>query len=163
MKRYRINWTRLIITTLVLVCTGLTIYNLYTLHSLKAVINDLSIETTETEQVLDEVEKVSVTEEKEPLNDIASTFTITHYCACEKCCGKYADGITATGTQATANRTIAVDPKVIPLGSEVLIDGQVYIAEDVGGAIKGNRIDIYVNDHQEAINRGKIQREVIVN
>ena len=67
MKRYRINWTRLIITTLVLVCVGLTIYNLYTLHSLKAVINDLSIETTETEQVLDEVEKVSVTEEKEPL------------------------------------------------------------------------------------------------
>lgn len=68
MKRYRINWTRLIITTLVLVCTGLTIYNLYSLHKVKAEINDLSIETTETEQVLDEVEKVSVIEEKEPLS-----------------------------------------------------------------------------------------------
>ena len=124
------------------------------------VIADLSEETEKDNQVIDEVEKVSVTEGKGPLSNIASTFTITHYCACEKCCGKYADGITATGTQATANRTIAVDPKVIPLGSEVLIDGQVYIAEDVGGAIKGNRIDIFVSSHEEAIDRGRVERNV---
>lgn len=61
---------------------------------------------------------------------------------------------------ATEGRTIAVDPEVIPLGSEVLIDGQVYIAEDVGGAIKGQKIDIYCNSHQTAINLGKFEREV---
>ena len=86
-------------------------------------------------------------------------FSITHYCSCEKCCNK-SDGITATGTVATEGRTIAVDPEVIPLGSEVLIDGVTYIAEDIGGSIKGNRIDIFVSSHSEAINRGKITREV---
>lgn len=86
-------------------------------------------------------------------------FTITHYCPCAKCCGK-SDGITATGTRATEGETIAVDPNVIPLGSTVYIGGQVYVAEDVGGAIKGNKLDIYVVDHDTAIQRGKIKREV---
>lgn len=80
-------------------------------------------------------------------------FTITHYCACEQCCGK-TDGITASGTQAEAGRTIAVDPDVIPLGTEVLIDGITYVAEDIGGAIQGNRIDIYCNTHAEALEGG---------
>jgi len=88
-------------------------------------------------------------------------YEITHYCKCTRCCGKN-DGITATGTQATAGRTIAVDPKVIPLGTEVIIDGQSYIAEDTGGAIKGNKIDIFCDSHEEAINRGRITREVWV-
>ncbi|MDF2656370.1 MAG: hypothetical protein K0R19_2844 [Bacillota bacterium] len=90
------------------------------------------------------------------------TFTVTHYCSCAICCGK-SDGITATGTMATEGRTVAVDPEVIPLGSEILIDGQAYIAEDVGGAVKGRKVDIYVSSHQEAIQRGKIEREVQIN
>ena len=100
--------------------------------------------------------------EIEPLEQISlGEFTITHYCACSRCCGK-SDGVTATGTQATAGRTIAVDPKVIPLGTEVIIDGQSYIAEDTGRAIKGNKIDIFCESHEEAINRGRITREVFV-
>ena len=100
--------------------------------------------------------------EIEPLEQISlGEFTITHYCACSRCCGK-SDGVTATGTQATAGRTIAVDPEVIPLGTEVIIDGQSYIAEDTGGAIKGNKIDIFCESHEEAINRGRITREVFV-
>ena len=87
-------------------------------------------------------------------------FTITHYCACSVCCGKWADGITASGKTATAGRTIATDPKVIPLGSKVVINGWEYVAEDTGGAIKGNRIDIYVDDHKEALNLGKYKAEV---
>lgn len=55
---------------------------------------------------------------------------------------------TSTGAIATEERTIAVDPSVIPYGTEVLIDGYVYIAEDCGGAVKGNVIDIYVEDEQ---------------
>ena len=100
--------------------------------------------------------------EIEPLEQISlGEFAITHYCACSRCCGK-SDGVTATGTQATAGRTIAVDPKVIPLGTEVIIDGQSYIAEDTGEAIKGNKIDIFCESHEEAINRGRITREVFV-
>ncbi len=61
---------------------------------------------------------------------------------------------TATGTVPLAGRTVAVDPKVIPYGSEVIINGHTYIAEDCGGAIKGNRIDILFDTHQEAIEFG---------
>lgn len=76
------------------------------------------------------------------------------YCPCTACCGKYASGITATGTKAAEGRTIAVDPKVIPLGSKVVINGHEYIAEDTGGGIKGNKLDIFFNSHREALNFG---------
>lgn len=83
------------------------------------------------------------------------TFKLTAYCPCSKCCGKWANGITATGTTAKANHTIAVDPRVIPYGSVVCIEGYgTYVAEDCGGAIKGNRIDIFYNTHSEALNSG---------
>ena len=55
---------------------------------------------------------------------------------------------TSTGAVATEGRTIAVDPSVIPYGTEVLIDGHVYVAEDCGGAVKGNVIDIFVEDER---------------
>ncbi len=58
------------------------------------------------------------------------------------------------------NRTIAVDPTVIPYGSKVVINGQVYVAEDCGGAIKKNRIDIYVGSHAEAETKGVYETEV---
>ena len=59
-------------------------------------------------------------------------------------------------------RTIAVDPEVIPLGSEVMIDGKVYIAEDTGGAIKGNKIDLFVGTEADAIQYGVQTHEVFV-
>lgn len=80
-------------------------------------------------------------------------FVITHYCACEKCTID-GDGITATGTKAASGRTIAVDPEVIPYGTTVIIDGKTYIAEDCGGAIKGRRIDIFMDSHEEALKAG---------
>lgn len=51
-------------------------------------------------------------------------------------------------------QTIGVDPKVIPYGTKVVINGHTYIAEDTG-AIKGNKIDIFFNTHEEAIRFGK--------
>ena len=54
-----------------------------------------------------------------------------------------------------AGRTIAVDPKIIPLGSEVKVGDKVYVAEDTGGAIKGKRIDLFVGSHSEAMKFGK--------
>lgn len=63
---------------------------------------------------------------------------------------------TATGTTPKEGRTIAVDPRVIPLGSTVYIEGYgYYIAEDTGGAIKGNRIDIFLMDYNKAIRLGR--------
>lgn len=86
-------------------------------------------------------------------------FDITYYCSCEKCCLK-TDGITATGTKAKEGRTIAVDPDIIPLGSEVIINGHKYKAEDVGGAIQEKRIDIFVETHQRALELGIDKAEV---
>ena len=81
-------------------------------------------------------------------------FTATAYCACVACCSKD-DGITATGTLATEGRTIAVDPDIIPYGSRVLLiwpDGtrHTYTAEDCGGSINGNRLDVYFDSHEDA-------------
>lgn len=61
--------------------------------------------------------------------------TITAYCPCEECCGRWADGVTATGLPAGPG-VVAVDPEVIPLGSTVIIDGQRYLAADTG--VTGN-------------------------
>ena len=73
-------------------------------------------------------------------------FKITYYCPCELCNGSNA-GQSATGAPLIQGRTIAVDPNVIPYGTQVIIGGHVFTAEDCGGAIKGNRIDIFVNEH----------------
>ena len=63
---------------------------------------------------------------------------------------------TSTGTIPKEGRTIAVDPKVIPYGSIVYIqDYGYFIAEDCGGHIKGNRIDIFTSSYQNAIQNGR--------
>ena len=71
--------------------------------------------------------------------------------------------ITATGTAARAGRTVAVDPRVIALGSRIYIEGLgERIAEDVGGAVKGNHIDVYVHSVDHAIQFGVQRRTVTV-
>lgn len=80
-------------------------------------------------------------------------FTATGYSANDPVQGT--DSITATGKELCEG-IIAVDPKVIPLGSEVQIKGLgTFIAEDTGGKIKGNRVDIYFNSKKEARDFGK--------
>ena len=66
------------------------------------------------------------------------------------------DTITSTGTVPKWG-TIAVDPSVIPYGTKVYIPmfDKVFIAEDCGGAIKGNKIDIFMNSKQESLNFGR--------
>ena len=83
------------------------------------------------------------------------------YCACKICCGPYARGITSTGTKVKVG-SVAVDPKVIPYGTKMFIvstDGSVVygyaVAEDCGGAIKSDRIDLYHNTHGEALIFGR--------
>ena len=79
---------------------------------------------------------------------------ISYYCNCEQCCGIWAGGLTSSGTVPTEGRTIAMD-KRFPFGTEVEINGKVYIVEDRGGAIKGNKIDVFVDSHAEALKRGR--------
>lgn len=83
---------------------------------------------------------------------------VSHYDCCVECCGK-TDGITASGRKATPGVTVAVDPSIIPLGSDVLVDygdGELhyYRADDVGGAIKGKKLDLCVSSHEEALALG---------
>ncbi|MEK3952203.1 LysM peptidoglycan-binding and 3D domain-containing protein [Psychrobacillus sp. FSL K6-1464] len=83
------------------------------------------------------------------------TMTATAYTA--SCAG--CSGITATGINLKANpnqKVISVDPTVIPLGSKVWVEGYgEAIAGDTGGAIKGNKIDIFIPTKQEALNWGR--------
>lgn len=76
-------------------------------------------------------------------------YKVTAYCSCAKCCGK-TTGITASGTRATAGRTIAA-PARFAFGTKLSLNGKVYTVEDRGGAISGNRIDLYVSSHAEAL------------
>lgn len=85
--------------------------------------------------------------------------TVTFYCT-EKythICGE-GHGITYSGVPVTAGWTCAVDPSVIPLGSEVMVDYgdhvEFYKAQDTGGAIKGNHIDLAVESHELAVQLG---------
>ena len=95
-------------------------------------------------------------------------FKLTAYCSCAKCCGKWAynrpDGIIygAIGEELKEGYSIAVDPNVIPYRTKVIIDGKTYKAQDCGGAIKGNRIDVYMNDHNDALEFGVQYAEVFV-
>lgn len=92
-------------------------------------------------------------------------FALTAYCPCEKCCGEYGvnrpidengDLIVygAYGQKLEAGVSIATDPDVIGFNQEVYIDGAVYKAHDTGGNINRNQIDIYMTDHDEAVEFG---------
>ena len=76
-------------------------------------------------------------------------YKVTAYCSCAKCCG-WSTGITASGARATANHTIAA-PSTFSFGTKVVINGITYTVEDRGGAIQGNRIDVYMDSHSAAL------------
>lgn len=120
-------------------------------------------ETPEVETVIEpEIEYISLGE-----------YRITAYCACKKCCGKWADSrplddngnpivYGASGKVLIPGYSIAVDPDVIPYGTKVYIDGREYIAHDTGGAIDGNRIDFYMGSHEDALEWGVQYREIFI-
>jgi 3D (Asp-Asp-Asp) domain-containing protein len=109
-----------------------------------------------------EVKSSAVTKKEEKPEGRTLTVIATAYTAdCEGC-----SGITYTGINLNKDRhakVIAVDPNVIPLGSKVYVEGYGYaIAGDIGGAIKGNRIDIHVPTTQEAFNWGVKEVKVTI-
>ena len=90
--------------------------------------------------------------EESPIQQEYYVFEATAYTLYE-CNGS---GYTSTMTKPVQGRTIAVDPSVIPYGSNITINGvSGFVAEDCGGLIKGNKIDIFMNNYDDAINFGK--------
>ena len=88
-------------------------------------------------------------------------YKLTSYCACEKCCGYWAtirpldeDGepivYTASGAVARQGVTVAADTSILPFGTVILIGGEEFTVQDVGGGVNGKHIDIYFEDHQAA-------------
>lgn len=96
---------------------------------------------------------IVIVEEKKPDRVLVSLgeYRISAYCPCEKCCLK-SDGITASGAQATAGRTAAMNG--VPFGTKIVIDGHEYTVEDRGGGLGSKIIDIYFDTHDEALNSG---------
>lgn len=84
-----------------------------------------------------------------PKETYLGQFKLTAYCGCSTCNGKWA-GIDCFGNPLEPG-VIAVDPKVIPLGSKVRIGDAIYTARDTGGKwVKGEHVDIYMNTHHAA-------------
>ena len=133
-----------------------------------------TIKSVEETAIVEPVEVDTVTEtptEPEPVS--IGEFRLTAYCSCSKCCGKWAKDrpvdsagnelvYGASGELLIADYSIAVDPTLIPYGTVLLINGKEYKAMDCGGAIKDKRIDVYFNDHDEALEFGVQYAEVFI-
>lgn len=123
---------------------------------------EMPVEYQEPEAAETDPDTLQTNEENNQSLKSLGIFKLTFYCPCPKCCGKWAGGATASGKYPETGRTIAVDPSVIPLGSNVVINGHTYIAEDTGSGIEGNRIDVFMDSHQAALDRGVEYAEVFL-
>ena len=149
-----------IIFVVINICAIVHINNITTKEIKSVIMTEVKASEIETETILVSSEFI----EKEPELTSLGSFTVTAYCCCKTCCGKEAThpayGITASGTKATEGRTIAVDPNIVSLGTTVYLNGIPYVAEDTGSAIKGKKIDLFINDHQRAKEFGVQEMEV---
>lgn len=107
-------------------------------------------------------ESTTPAQEPEPAEPVWTEYEATAYCSCEKCCGVWAKDrpgeivYTASGAVAQEGVTIAADWDILPPGTVVFIDGLgERTVQDRGGAIKGNAVDVYFEDHNEALIFGR--------
>lgn len=135
-------------------------------------------ELTEPTKPTDATESTDVTESTEIATSPSSPvslgkFKLTAYCPCSECCGKWANNrpvddngnvivYGSIGEILVAGVSIAVDPDVIQYGTEVVINGHTYKAQDCGNGIEGNDIDIYMLDHDDALEFGVQYAEVFL-
>lgn len=128
---------------------------------------EVKVATTSIPQEVVEEPKVEVTainvpEEPEIQQISLGTYKLTAYCACSRCCGK-TNGITASGAKAVQGVTVAADTRILPFGTKIYIDGYgERTVQDTGGAIKGNRIDVFFDSHQEALQFGVQYKEIFM-
>lgn len=142
----------------------------------KPVVKSEKVETVDLEEDTVVIEKSQVFDcarvcnEQEKSEDITYIqFKVTAYCSCEKCCGVWAinrpEGKVygAAGKELVAGYSVAVDRELYEFGTKFVDkDGNEYKAADVGGAVKGNHLDLYMSDHQEALNWGVKTLELAV-
>jgi len=83
---------------------------------------------------------------------------VTAYCACRRCCGKFADGITASGHKIRRGDAFSAADKRYSFGTEMVVagynNGKPIKVLDRGGAIRGNRLDVFFNSHRKAMQWG---------
>lgn len=154
----------------------LTAESIRSLDSENEFINQLSnkwVEFEELEQSLvsdniifqkkvDKINKLAKLIKPAEASEVIATQTGDKVYLGEFTCVAYSgDDITSTGVKPVVGRTIAVDPKVIPYGSKVYIEGiGTRIAKDCGGGIKGRMIDIYMSNNNECIQHGRRKLKV---
>jgi 3D (Asp-Asp-Asp) domain-containing protein len=113
---------------------------------------------TEVTQPAKSLETVDL-QPKEAVDNVITVEATAYTASCEGC-----SGVTSTGIDLQANpdaKVISVDPSVIPLGSKVHVEGYGYAtAADTGGAIQGNKIDVFIPDYTDAVQWGKKQVKV---
>ena len=117
-----------------------------------AIIEETNEETIpETDEVMPE-DELSAGESTEVSKKYLGKFELSFYSK-----EQFPNSPTSTGVMPEVGRTVAVDPKVIPYGTSIEIDGfGVRVAEDTGGAIKGKKLDIFVEKTSEAFQLGRI-------
>ena len=116
---------------------------------------DANEENHETvEEQVESAEKAEETTTDEVQGETFAVESTAYTAGCSGC-----SGITATGINLNNDpyaKVIAVDPNVIPLGTQVYVEGYGYaVAGDTGGAIKGNKIDVHLPTKEEAYNWGR--------
>ncbi|PEC51092.1 peptidoglycan-binding protein [Bacillus sp. AFS077874] len=125
-----------------------------------------SVPTTKESAPVTKESVPAAKESESKTNDSAGLKVLTMEASAYTASCKGCTGITATGINLKENpntKVISVDPSVIPLGSKVNVEGYgVAIAGDTGGAIKGNRIDVFIPNKQDAINFGRKQVKVTI-
>lgn len=144
---------------------GITIAVILVIATIPAGGNEVTEEISTTEKATEVIAEIATTTEQEETTETElkslGVYRLTAYCSCEICCNEYAEnrpidkeGNTivygAAGEILTVGCSVAVDPSVIPYGTHLIIDGKKYIAQDTGSKIKGNSIDVYFNNHEEA-------------
>jgi len=85
-------------------------------------------------------------------------FTTTGYCNCSSCSGGFS--LTYSGTVPKSKHTISADLNLFPIGTRLVVGGVVYTVEDMGSGVNGYLLDIYYDDHAQAIAHGKKTEEV---
>lgn len=159
--RYFKLYRRRVIGAMLLI-TAIILTFIYLNYTLKSTYTVSEVETTPAAVFKEETVTPVAIAQDFPVAKSLGNFKITFYCSDPNCkiCG--GGGDTASGVPVEEG-VVSVDPDVIPLGTTVIIDGEEYLAADTGPWVKGNHIDMFVDvSHEEALSRGKIEREVFV-
>lgn len=145
------------------------VLGLLTIFLISSLFGESTEPKTDLSQYSEQIQEIKEYQETLPVEThgefVSTWMTVeaTAYCTCEICCEEFSDGITATGRDASI-AGVAVDPTIIPYYSRIDIpninlgtngNGSWLLADDCGGAIKGDRIDIRFTSHQAAREYGR--------